>query len=67
MMAYWFTIEINVPIVIPCIPTIKPLVAKVWQRLLESGPESASISDGPNLSTISSALSRAWGYKIGDN
>jgi hypothetical protein len=67
MMAYWFTIEINVPIVIACIPTIKPLVAKVCPRLLESAPGSTLISDGPKPPTISSAPSRTWGHKIGDS
>jgi hypothetical protein len=64
MMAYWFTIEINIPIVIACIPTIKPLVAKVWPHLLESAPASELSGDCPNLPTISSAPSRTRGSKM---
>jgi hypothetical protein len=59
------TIEIHVPIIIACIPTLKPLVPRVCPRLLESGQGSAASSDGPNRPTISSAAGRPWGSKIG--
>ncbi|KAL2128964.1 hypothetical protein VTI74DRAFT_8403 [Chaetomium olivicolor] len=64
MMAYWFTIEINVPIFIACIPTIKPLVAKVCPRLLESAAGSELTNDCPNPPTISSPPSRTQGSKM---
>ena len=67
MMAYWFTIEINVPIVIACIPTIKPLVAKVCPRLLESAPGIEVSSDRSNPPTISSAPSRNQGAEMCEN
>jgi hypothetical protein len=67
MMAYWYTIEINVPIVIACIPTIKPLVAKVCPRLLESGTGVEVSSDSSNPPTISSAPSRTLGAEMCQN
>ena len=56
MIAYWFTIEINVPIVIACIPTIKPLVSKVCPRLVEAAPGASGerIRDCPSLPTSAS-------------
>jgi hypothetical protein len=64
MMAYWYIIEINLPIVIACIPTIKPLVAKMCPRLLESAPPSELSGDCPNPPTISSGPSRTLGSKL---
>lgn len=67
MMTYWFITEMNVPIVIACIPTIKPLVAKVCPRLLEPGTRSTLISDGPKPPTISSGPSRTRDYRISES
>lgn len=64
VMAYWFTIEINIPIVIACIPTIKPLVARVCPRLLDPAPPSELGDDCPNPPTISSAPTRTPGSKM---
>jgi hypothetical protein len=61
MMAYWYIVECNIPVVIACIPTIKPLVARMYPRLLESAPpaELHDLSDQyQKPPTISSTPSR---------
>jgi hypothetical protein len=35
----WANVETNLAIIIACIPTLRPLVAKFWPRLLESSSE----------------------------
>lgn len=65
MIAYWFTIEINVPIVIACIPTVKPLIARWCPRLLESAPSRSELSsDVPNPPTVSSTPNQTEGLKM---
>ncbi|KAK4150893.1 hypothetical protein C8A00DRAFT_45787 [Chaetomidium leptoderma] len=44
----WSTVEINVSIIIACIPTLRPLVAKLYPRLLDSPPSSETGSGGSN-------------------
>jgi hypothetical protein len=41
-ITYWTVIEINVPIIIACIPTFRPLVVKFCPQLLETRWESGT-------------------------
>lgn len=41
-MAYWSTIEMNVAIILACIPTLKPLMSRVCPWVLGS----AAVPDG---------------------
>ena len=51
----WANVEINLAIIIACIPTLRPLVSKFCPRLVESRPSSSGDSSRPP--TISSP---AW-------
>jgi hypothetical protein len=64
-IAVWFTLEINIPIVIACIPTIKPLVAKLFPRLLESPPGS-DVNRSLNPPTISASPRRLNNCELDD-
>ncbi|EAQ92047.1 hypothetical protein CHGG_00282 [Chaetomium globosum CBS 148.51] len=43
-LPYWVATEINVAIVIACIPTLRLLVVRIWPRLLETAAEDAKTS-----------------------
>ncbi|KAK3902256.1 hypothetical protein C8A05DRAFT_34062 [Staphylotrichum tortipilum] len=38
-MSHWNAVEVNVAIVCACLMTMKPLIAKLWPRLLDPAPE----------------------------
>ncbi|KAK4182914.1 hypothetical protein QBC35DRAFT_545412 [Podospora australis] len=69
-VAYWSTIEMNVAIVIACIPTLKPLVTKMCPRLLVSTHHDStpSFSDGsPFPHTAPPTISSARPRRLGDS
>ncbi|KXX73264.1 hypothetical protein MMYC01_209387 [Madurella mycetomatis] len=44
----WSMLEINLSIIIACIPTLKPLAAKLWPRLFTTPHSSETNLNGPN-------------------
>jgi hypothetical protein len=59
----WANVEINLAIIIACIPTLKPLVAKLCPRLLESARE-GDVEGYSSPPTISSPPRRGPGSEM---
>ncbi|KAH6649407.1 hypothetical protein F5144DRAFT_588129 [Chaetomium tenue] len=46
-LPYWVATEINLAIVVACIPTLRLLVVKIWPRLLETTGDAKTSRDSP--------------------
>jgi uncharacterized membrane protein len=55
----WSAVEINVGIICACIPTLKPLIARLLPRMLGDGTERHVVSSGHPQSAAASGTGRA--------
>jgi hypothetical protein len=45
-MSHWNCVEVNIAIVCACFMTMKPLISKIWPRLLDPGSPDAQQESG---------------------
>ena len=57
----WANVEINLAIIIACIPTLRPVIAKFCPRLVETPAQGSDVDGYSRPPTISSP---AWGAEM---